>query len=272
MADEFTTALRLRKQETGANEDTWGDLLNETITCLDDAIAGSVSVSVTSGNATLSQSEGGADEARMFFVMVTGTPSAARQVTLQDAEKVYVVCNLTDVPITLRRPAGGTTLVLAAQQSALAYLSSAGVFGVGFDGDVASAGDALTRVTANIDGTTAGGDTTTVVDYVVQGRFAFVNIRAFSGVYQFSEAQIKFKPTADWPAAIVPALAVSTPVIVCTGALAPTTNVVPAYLSVSNSASGTWGISRTDAVSWSGTADKYRGIFHNIAFCYPLAT
>lgn len=270
MSDEFTTALRLRKQETGGNEDTWGDLLNETITCLDDAIAGSVEANVTGGNVTLTINDGSRDEARCFFVFVTGTPSVARQVTLQDAEKVYVVDNQTDVAVTLKRPSGGTTLVLGAQQSAMVYVSASGVFGVGFDGDAVTASDTLTRVTANLDGVTGGGDTTTVVDYLVQGRYAFVNIRAFASIFQFSELQIKFKPTGDWPAAIVPALALSTPVIVCTGALGATTNVVHAYLSISNSASGTWGISRADAASWSGTADKYRTISHNMAFCYPL--
>lgn len=270
MSDTFTTALRLRKQETGANEDSWGDLLNETIVCLDDAIAGAVSVDVTSGSATLTQSDGASDQARMFFVMVTGSPSVARQITLQDAEKVYVVCNLTDVSITLRRPAGGTTLVLGAQQSAMVYLSSAGVFGVGFDGDAVTAGDTLTRVTANINGATVGGDQTTVVDYVVQGRFAFVNIRNFSCQITTTALTFGIKPTADWPTEIVPAQAVATPVIMCTGSLAPTTNVVPAYLTIATSASSLWDFARVSATSWSGTTDKCRAAFHNISFCYPL--
>jgi microcystin-dependent protein len=57
MADSFSTLLNLRLQQTGGNDNTWGDLLNsDVITPLENAIAGRDDHAVTGGTLDLSAS------------------------------------------------------------------------------------------------------------------------------------------------------------------------------------------------------------------------
>lgn len=112
MADTYTAALRLNQPEVGANEDTWGDdLNNETIAMIEEAIVGRVSVSLTAGNVTLSTNDGATDESRPAILILTGTPGAARTVTLPDVKKLTWVVNNADTAATLTAGAGTTVLV-----------------------------------------------------------------------------------------------------------------------------------------------------------------
>lgn len=117
MADAHTTRLRLRKPEVGANEDTWGDDLNDaTIAMADEAIAGVASVSLTAGNVTLSTNDGAADEARNALIVLTGTPGATRTVTFPDVEKLTWVYNNSDSAATLTAGAGTSVLVQSGEK------------------------------------------------------------------------------------------------------------------------------------------------------------
>jgi hypothetical protein len=95
MADTFSENLRLRKQEVGQNDNTWGTLLNQTIENLDEAIAGVVSIdySVSSGDITPSESEGVTDESRHAVLVLKGAPTSNVGLNLPAKSKVYVIRN-----------------------------------------------------------------------------------------------------------------------------------------------------------------------------------
>lgn len=57
MADVITSNLELRKQEVGANENTWGDLLNATLQLIDDGWGKTATVNTTGGTTALTDSE-----------------------------------------------------------------------------------------------------------------------------------------------------------------------------------------------------------------------
>ena len=59
MTINYTSLLKLAKPVTGTESGTWGDTVNDAITSpLDVAVAGAVSIDVTSGNVTLSNNDG----------------------------------------------------------------------------------------------------------------------------------------------------------------------------------------------------------------------
>jgi hypothetical protein len=65
MASTYTTRLRLEKQATGENANTWGDKTNVNFDLIDEAIYGYASKSVAgSSNVTLTNSNATADESR----------------------------------------------------------------------------------------------------------------------------------------------------------------------------------------------------------------
>lgn len=117
MADTYTPNLRITKPEVNANEDTWGDdLNNEVITMLEEAIAGSVSVSLTAGNALLSTANGATDQHRPALLTLTGTPGTTRTVTFPDVKKLTWVFNNSDSPATLTAGAGTSVLVQSGEK------------------------------------------------------------------------------------------------------------------------------------------------------------
>jgi hypothetical protein len=115
----FTTRLRTAVQLTGENNNTWGDVANAAVfQLLEDAIAGIVAVSLTAGNVTLTANNGTSDQARAMILNLTGSPGAARSVTVPTVSKVYLAVNGTTggQAITVKTAAGtGTVLGAGAQ-------------------------------------------------------------------------------------------------------------------------------------------------------------
>ena len=102
----YTSLLGLLLPTTGTLSGTWGTAVNNQITQLiEDAIAGSATQSVTSGDWTLTDVDGATDTARYAVLIATGTPGTTRYINAPEQSKVYVVINQSDSTIYLR----GTT-------------------------------------------------------------------------------------------------------------------------------------------------------------------
>jgi hypothetical protein len=267
MADTFSSNLRFRKPEVGVNDGVWAPLLNEDLVDLvDDAIAGAISVSVTSGNATLTINNGEDDQARRMFVYVTGTQSVTtRTVTLQDTSKLYVLVNDSAQRVTFQRPSGGTTLVVQPGMSALAFVTSAGVFEVPPFGTPVEAQNVVTALTLDILGTHGAGDATTPARYVVQGGWVWFRINSFTS-NNFSSVTFALDRTGgvDWPAEIVPANGALFPVYATENGAIVAANIV-----ISSLGNTAWGIVKADGTAWLGTGTDDR-TFPNLNFTYPL--
>src|SRR6266700_741723 len=106
MADSFSTLLNLRLQQTGGNDNTWGDLLNsDVITPLENAIAGKATHAVIGGALDLSASPL-VEQVHVF----TGVLSSDQTETLQKLDKRALIVNATTGAFfLLLKTAGGPT-------------------------------------------------------------------------------------------------------------------------------------------------------------------
>lgn len=95
MTDSFTPSLGLTKQETGTNDNVWGDIHNEGfIALVDDAISGRTEIDITSSNVTLTSTPGTADEARAMHLVITASAASGnREVIVPTKEKLYIIAN-----------------------------------------------------------------------------------------------------------------------------------------------------------------------------------
>lgn len=121
MTINYTTLLGLAKPVTGTETGQWGDVVNNEITSLlEDAVANAATFSVTSGNVTLSTTNGTSNQARMSTLIITGTPGTTRNVIAPSQAKVYQVINQSDSSVVIKGsattgvtiPAGATGTVV----------------------------------------------------------------------------------------------------------------------------------------------------------------
>lgn len=141
MVSTATSRLRLNKQGTGDNTNTWGTTLNgQVFDLLDEAIGGVETISLT-GNKTLTATNYASDEARNFGLKFTdGGLASAPTVTLPSVEKVYFIINDTGYTITF--DAGGTTADVETGRRKMLAVDASSNIDIGEDGLDLETGDA----------------------------------------------------------------------------------------------------------------------------------
>ena len=98
----FSPSLRIELITTGDQAGTWGTTTNTNLGGLvESAIAGYVSVSVTSANQALTALNGAPDESRNQTIALTTTTAAPFAVYAPPAEKTYVIYNASAYAATL---------------------------------------------------------------------------------------------------------------------------------------------------------------------------
>lgn len=104
MATSYTSLLGFALPVTGELSGTWGTTVNDSITQLvEDSIASTATIDVTSGNVTLTTTgSGAANQARRAIIKVTGTPGVSRNVIAPSQSKVYVVVNQSNAVIVFK--------------------------------------------------------------------------------------------------------------------------------------------------------------------------
>jgi hypothetical protein len=95
MSTSYTSLLGLALPATGENDNTWGDLVNNSITSLVDAAIAGTTVISADADITLSTTTGAANEARQAIILWTATGSTTRVITAPAASKSYIVINKT---------------------------------------------------------------------------------------------------------------------------------------------------------------------------------
>jgi len=130
MPSTYSPSLRIELIANGEQSGTWGSTTNVNLgTLIESAISGYVSVSITSANQALTALDGAADQSRNMVVNLTTTTSAAFNVYIPNAEKVYIIRNSSAYDATIycstsignttaagagaSVPAGRTTLIFA---------------------------------------------------------------------------------------------------------------------------------------------------------------
>ena len=125
----YTTRLRLEKQATGANSNTWGSRLNSNVFSLvDNAVAGYTTIALTDSTVTLSVSDGSADQARSSMLELTGTLTSNVGVVIPSVSKQYMVRNATSGSFTVTIKAnGGTGSAVTQGTTGIVYCDGASV-------------------------------------------------------------------------------------------------------------------------------------------------
>ena len=105
MADTFTSLLRLVLQETGGNQNVWGDINNASaIDLLEDSIAARLDLDVTPAidPVTLTTQNGADDQARNMSIALTGVPGGTRDIIVPSTSKLYIISNETADVMTIK--------------------------------------------------------------------------------------------------------------------------------------------------------------------------
>ena len=131
MADVTTSLLQLVLQETGNNPNNWGELLNDTLQRIEDAIASTNATSTTGGNTTLTD-----DQALKPIQLVSGVLVSNALIKVPDHTRPYIFRNATSgaFTVTLQRASGGGSVVVPQGKAVSLYCDGT---------DVNSAADVL---------------------------------------------------------------------------------------------------------------------------------
>ena len=98
----YSPSLRIELIATGDQAGVWGITTNTNLgTLVESAIAGYVSVSVTTANQALTALDGLPDQSRNMVLALTTTTTAAFAVYAPPVEKTYVVYNASAYPATV---------------------------------------------------------------------------------------------------------------------------------------------------------------------------
>jgi hypothetical protein len=98
----YSPSLRIELITTGDQAGTWGNTTNTNLGGLiESAIAGYVSVSVTSANQALTALNGAPDQSRNMTIALTTTTGANFAVYAPPAEKTYVIYNASSYTATI---------------------------------------------------------------------------------------------------------------------------------------------------------------------------
>lgn len=130
MPSSYSTILRLELPADGEQEGTWGDTTNRNIgTLLEQAIAGTATVTLIDADVTLTTVSGGSDEARAAILSVVGAATATRNVTIPSLSKTYVVSNFTSGGQSIIiKTSSGTGVTVNSGVTAHVYCSGSEVY------------------------------------------------------------------------------------------------------------------------------------------------
>ena len=122
MSTSYTSLLGLALPVTNENVNTWGDLVNNSVTSLlDTAIAGATTLS-SDADVTLSTSTGTSNQARQAIILWTATGTVTRTITAPATSKLYVVVNKTGGTQSIQFTASGSSSSVTIAAGGKAFL------------------------------------------------------------------------------------------------------------------------------------------------------
>jgi hypothetical protein len=130
MPSTYSPSLRIELIGEGEQDGIWGQTTNNNLgELIEQAIAGITTVDVTAANVTLTSFNGTVDEARSAILVVTGSNAVAREVTIPNEPKTYIVTNNTSQTVGIKTSGGTAFSCATGTQTTLYCDGSNGVFG-----------------------------------------------------------------------------------------------------------------------------------------------
>ena len=136
MSSTYSPSLRLELIGPGEQAGTWNTTTNTNLgTLIDTAVAGNVTVSVTSANQALTANDGASDQARQAIITLTTTTGAAFAIYAPPVAKEYIINNTSAYNATIYNSTvlGNTTpsgagATIPAGKKATVFSAGAGFF------------------------------------------------------------------------------------------------------------------------------------------------
>jgi hypothetical protein len=118
MPSTYSPSLRIELIGDGEQSGTWGQTTNNNLgTLIEQAITGITTVNVSAGDVVLTNYNGTADESRSAVLIGTGSPGVIRYITVPNAQKTYLVKNLTNATLGIKTASGVAATVSPNSQS-----------------------------------------------------------------------------------------------------------------------------------------------------------
>jgi len=136
MPSTYSPSLRLELIGAGEQAGTWNTTTNTNLgTLIDTAVAGNVTVSVTSANQALTANDGANDQARQAIITLTTTTGAAFAIYAPPVPKEYIINNTSAYNATIynstvlgNTTASGAGATIPAGKKATVFSAGAGFF------------------------------------------------------------------------------------------------------------------------------------------------
>jgi hypothetical protein len=127
MASTYSS-LKIELIGTGDQSGTWGTTTNTNLgTAIEEAITGSADVAFSSADVTLSLTNtNGSQTARNLRLNLTGTSGGARNLTVPDIEKFYIITNGLADDVTVKNSTG-TTYTIPAGTTGQVFSTGVGI-------------------------------------------------------------------------------------------------------------------------------------------------
>ena len=174
MASTYSS-LKIELIGTGEQSGTWGSTTNVNLgTAIEEAITGSADVTFSSADVTLTlTNSNGSQTARNLRLNLIGTSGGARNLTVPDIEKFYIIANNLADDVTVKN-SSGTTYVIYAGTTGQLFSTGTGIKSTlsFYSGSLLSS--AAVILGGAIDGTTVG--------YVTPSSGKFTTLQATGAV------------------------------------------------------------------------------------------
>lgn len=130
MPSTYSPSLRIELIGDGEQDGIWGQTTNNNLgSLIEQAITGVTTVDVTAADLTLTSYNGTIDEARSAVLIVNGSNTVTRNITIPNEPKTYIVTNNTTQTVGIKTSAGSAFNCLTGTQTTLYCDGNDGVFG-----------------------------------------------------------------------------------------------------------------------------------------------
>jgi len=152
MPSTYDPLLRLELQATGENATTWGTKTNNNLQLIAAAIAGVATVSVSSGDTTLSTANAATDQARSAILLVQGTLTGNANIIVPSEPKTYAIIRGTSGAFNIIVKNAGTGATLPTSGNELIICTSTTCYGLigAFDARIAAVSASVSALNVQV--------------------------------------------------------------------------------------------------------------------------
>lgn len=152
MPSTYDPLLRLELQATGENATTWGTKTNNNLQLIAAAIAGVATVSVSSGDTTLSTANAATDQARSAILLVQGTLTGNANIIVPSEPKTYAIIRGTSGAFDIIVKNAGTGATLPTSGNELIICTSTTCYGLvgAFDARIAAVSASVSALNVQV--------------------------------------------------------------------------------------------------------------------------